>query len=373
MRYRLVAALLAVCLVAAAETMSVGQLFSFVESSMPFIKKGTTTDKELADFLGRVKLTEKLDDRTVEQMESLGIGPKTRAALLRLKDQSQSLTAAKPVEPPSDPRLAPPPSSVEQAAIIDEVREYALNYSQRLPDFICTQVTRRFAAPRPGTRRGESADSEPAYQLLDTLTIRLSYFNQKEEYKPILINNSVTTQDYRTLGGATTTGDFGSMMKEIFERATQARFEWDHWATLRDRPTMVFAYHVAQARSQWHITYDRRLDIVPAYRGLIYVDTDTHQVTRVTLDAEKLPADFPVRMARTILDYDFQDISGHRFLLPLKSRTDMSDGEYVTRNDSDFVRYRKYQVESELKFDTDVPPPLPETKEAPPPPPAKKK
>ncbi|MBZ5582763.1 MAG: hypothetical protein LAQ30_11285 [Acidobacteriia bacterium] len=160
------------------------------------------------------------------------------------------------------------------------------------------------------------------------------------------------------------------MMREIFEPITQARYEWDHWATLRDLSTMVFAYHVDQSHSQWHITYENRIDIVPAYRGLIYVNTKTHELTRVTLEAVNLPPEFPVKMARTILDYDYQDISGHRFLLPLKARTDMADSEFFSRNDTEFRNYRKYQVESELKFDTDVPPPLPDdkTKETPPPP-----
>jgi hypothetical protein len=50
---------------------------------------------------------------------------------------------------------------------------------------------------------------------------------------------------------------------------------------------------------------------------------------------------------------------------------------YLTRNDDEFRLYRKYQVESELKFDDVTPPPLPEDqkKEQPAPPaaPAKKK
>ena len=151
-------------------------------------------------------------------------------------------------------------------------------------------MTRRYAAPVPGTRHGGSAGSDPTWYALDTLTIKLSYFEQKEDYKLILVNNSMTTQDYKTLGGATSTGDFGSMMREIFEPATQAKFEWDHWGTLRGRRVLAFSYRVAQFRSQWHINYDRKLDIVPAYKGLVYVDKETHQVMRVTLDAEDIPA-----------------------------------------------------------------------------------
>src|ERR1035437_2873002 len=228
MRLRLLAAVFAVSVAATAQTpMSVEELYSFVQSSQRFIKEGKMTDRELASFLGKSKLTERLDDRSVEQFQGLGIGPKTLEALQRLRDQSKTLVAAKPIEPPGPPPQAPPPSALEQAAIMDDVRKYALSYSRQLPDFICTQVTRRFAAPAPGTRGGGRADSEPSFQLLDTLTSRLSYFEQKEDKKLVLINNSLTAQDYKTLGGSTSTGEFGSLLREVFEYSTQARFEWD--------------------------------------------------------------------------------------------------------------------------------------------------
>ena len=364
MRCKLLAAFLAVSLAATAQSLSIDKLVAFIQSSEKLISQGKMTDREVADYLSKVKLTERLDDRTIEELQGSGnIGPRTLQALQALRDRTQELAAARPVIPEPKPVLPPPPSSVEQAAIIDEVRQYALAYSKNLPDFICTQVTRRYAAPAPGTRYGGGIDSEPHWQALDVLQIRLSYFQQKEEYKLILVNNSMTTQDYRTLGGATSTGDFGSMMRQIFEPATMARFEWDHWATLRGRRTLAFAYHVSQARSQWHITYDRRMDIVPAYHGLVYVDKKTHEIMRITLEAEGIPPSFPVRKAETILDYDYQSISGHTFLLPLKAQTIMAADDYMTRNDEEFRIYRKYSTSSEITFDTETEvPPLPEDK-----------
>lgn len=363
MLYRLLAAVFAVCLTAMGQSLTVDKLVSFLQSSQKMIKEGKMTDRELANYLSKVKLTERLDDRTIEDLEGSGaIGPKTLEALHTLRDRSQSLAAARLVLPEAKPTPIPPPSSEEQAAVISEVREYALNYSKTLPDFICTQVTRRYAAPTPGTRYGGAAGSDPTWYLQDTLTIKLSYFEQKEDYKLILVNNSMTNQDYKTLGGATTTGDFGSMMREIFEPATQAHFEWDHWATLRGRRTLVFSYRVAQSRSQWHINYDRKMDIVPAYHGLIYVDKDTHMVTRVTLNASDVPPAFPIKRAETVLDYDYQDISGHTFLLPLKASTIMASSEYLTKNDEEFRVYRKYSTESDIKYETETPAPLPDDK-----------
>jgi hypothetical protein len=369
MLYRLSAAVLAVCLAAMGQSLSVEKLISFLQSSEKLIKEGKMTDKELAGYLSKVKLTERLDDRAIEELQGAEkIGPKTLEALHGLRERSQSLASAKLPPPEPKPVPIPPPTSQEQAAIMTDVREYALNYSKTLPDFICTQVTRRFAAPAPGTKYGGSADSQPSWYAQDTLTIKLSYFEQKEDYKLILVNNTMTTQDYKTLGGSTTTGDFGSMMREIFEPASQAHFEWDHWGTLRGRRVLAFTYRVAQSRSQWHIVYEKTNDIVPAYHGLVYVDKETHEVMRVTLEAENIPPGFPIRRADTVLDYDYQQLSGKTFLLPLKSTTIMATGEYWTKNDEEFRVYRKYSTESEIKFDsTDVPAPLPEekTKETP--------
>jgi hypothetical protein len=364
MRIRLIALFFAACLAATAQTLTVAQLYTFIENSAKMMREGKQSDRETADFLAATKLSQRLDDATVENMEGLGLGPRTVAALHKLSQQSQGLAPAQPIAPPAPAPVRPPPTSEEQGAIIDEVREYALNYSQDLPDFICTEVQRRYIAAPPGTRYGGPPNSEPSYQLHDTLTIRLSFFEQKEEYKPVLVNGAMTNLDYRALGGTIISGDFGSMLREIFERGTAARFEWDHWGTLHNKPwVMAFAYHVDQSRSQYHVTWDDgKLDIVPAYHGKIYVDPDTHAVMRVTLEPENMPASFPVHSILTTLDYDYVDISGHTFLLPEKDETDSRRDDMFDRVDTEFRLYRKYSAESELKFDTDTPDPLPPEK-----------
>ena len=110
------------------------------------------SDSEVAKFLGKAKLSEKLDDVAIEKLLASGIGPKTLNALRTLRDQSESLGTAKPVAPPPKVELPPAPNAEEQAAIIDEVREYALNYSKSLPNFLSTQVVRRYQADAPGSR-----------------------------------------------------------------------------------------------------------------------------------------------------------------------------------------------------------------------------
>jgi hypothetical protein len=357
MPYRLVAAIFVFALAAPAQSLSVKQLYSFIQSSVQ-IKQ---SDKEVAAYLAKVKMTEKLDDRTVEELQSMGIGPKTVAALRALRDQSQSLAAAAPVvEVKTVPK--PPPSSEEQAQILDEVREYALNYSRNLPDYICTLVVRRYAAPAPGSFNGGRRNDDPSWRLQDTLTVKLSYFEQREDYRLILLNNTPTQQDYNKVGGSRSTGDFGTLLRDVFEPGTEAHFEWDHWGLLRGRPTYVFNYHVVQERSHWHVTADHD-DTIPAYRGLVYVDQETKQVLRISLEAVDMPAGFPVKQASDQLDYDYQDVGGQQFLLPLKNKVLINGAQFWTRNDNEYHLYHKYSAESAIQFDVnDTPAPLPDDK-----------
>ena len=378
---RILAAVFAVCLAASAQTLTVEKLVEFLRNAENS-QKFKYSDQEIANFLHNAKLSERLDDRAIEDIQGqVKIGPKTLAALHRLRDESQKLAEAKPVVAPLPPKPIPPPSAEEQAKILDDVRDYALNYSKNLPDFICTEVTRRMAAPAPGTKYGGPADGQPRWQSLDTLTVRLAYFEQKEDYKLILHNSTpVTNQNVTSAGGSQSFGDFGTMLREIFEPETEARFEWYRWSTLRGQRVMEFNYKVEQARSKYHLVVDNNRSIITAYHGWVAVDPNTHVVMRVSVIADNIPPDFPVRSAEDILDYDYQDISGHTFLLPSKATVTANLGDYLSKNDKEFRIYRKYSADSLIKYDaeeTSTPPPLDEnkTKEAPaaPAPPAKKK
>jgi hypothetical protein len=364
MRFRLIAAVMAVCLAASAQSMSVAKLRQFLESNIEMIKKGLSNDKELATYLEKIKLTERLDERGIEDMQGeMRIGPKTLLVLRRLAADSASLPVAAPTAPPLKPRPIAPPTSEEQAAILDDVREYALNYSDTLPDFICTQVTRRFAAPTPGTKYGGRVGDDPRWQLEDTLQIRLSYFEKREHYVVVLINSAVVNKDYDKVGGSKAFGEFGTMMRELFEPSTETRFAWDHWATLRGKRVMVFNYHVRLDHSKFQIGVEEgHQHITTAYHGLVEVEPDTHAVMRIVQEAEDIPAYFPMKETSDVLDYDYQDLSGHTFLLPLKSQVLMKTNEAVIRLDEEFRLYRKYSADSEIKFDADPIAPLPDDK-----------
>jgi hypothetical protein len=346
--------LTAALLTAASEmNMTVAQLGMFIRSSVELKQP----DNKVAEYLRHVKLTDKLDDRTIEDLQSLGAGARTVAALRELSDASASL----PVAPPPPPKPVyvppPPPDSIEQEKIIDQARDYALNYTKQLPNFICVQVTRRDIDP---TGTGNN------WYHSDTITARLSY-NGFENYEVILHNNQpVTNANMRQFGGTSSEGEFGSMMDEIFEPETHAQFSWDHWGKLRGRKTYVFAYDVQQEYSKYHVEADDdKLTIVPAYRGLVYIDEDTKMVVKVVMTPYDMPSTFPIREISSSLDYDLETIGDQQYMLPLKSVLTSKRTRQMTRNDIEFRLYRKFGTDSSIKFETPDALPDDQTKEKP--------
>jgi hypothetical protein len=332
--------------------MTVEKLVAFVKSSEKIIKEEKTmTDKQLAEFLSRVKLTEKLEPRVIEDLEALDLGPLTRRALEKLRVDSQTLTASTVKQVLPDEPI-PPPSSTEQGAILNDVREYVANYDNNLPDFVCTEVEHRLVAPRPGTRYGGRTGSDPSYQESDTVTNRLSYFDHKEEKKPILVNSRPVFSSYDSLSGSTSNGDFGTMLRDLFSRRAQARFEWARWATLRGRLTMVFSYRVSQPNSTFTIQVkDLKREIVAGYSGEVFIDKETHKVTRLLEVAQDIPPDFPVHHAQERLDYDYADIGGQQYLLPYRGELLMEGEEIFSKNLLDFLHYKKYSADSAITYD----------------------
>ena len=332
--------------------LSVDQLFAFIQSSIQL----KHPDRQVAAYLLKLKLSERLEPRTVEELEGLGAGPATVDALRKLSEASAGLPAIAPKPVKIAPVPIPPPPAAEQNAIIERVREYALNYSKNLPNFICTQVTRRYYDPT----------GLEFWQMQDTLTTRLSYFEQKESYKLVMINSRPTDQEYDSLGGATSTGEFGSMMQQIFDRESEAAFQWLRWATLRGKRAHVYTYRIAQPNSHWQINYERRQEVVVGYSGLVYVDRDTGMILKVTLEAENIPPSFPISQATTALDYDYVTIVDQTHLLPLKADVRMRSAKLLTKNLVEFRLYRKFGAETSITFETPEALPDEKTKEEPP-------
>jgi hypothetical protein len=325
---------------AAQTTLSFPQLRDLIESSV----KQKVPDKQLAKYLKNQKLGFALDERLIEEFIGIGVGPRTLNMLRQMAAESTGLPkpqiASKAARGPKQP---PPPSPEEQERIIETARENALTYTDRLPDFVCLQLTRRYVDP---------SGLEMDWLKQDEIKTRVSYVDDQENYEVLSVNNRmVNNKGMFELGGANSTGEFGSMLSELFEPKTGARFRWARHSLLRGRHVYVFHYQVLRARSRWRIRFENDQEIVTAYRGLVYIDKESEQVLRIAMSATGIPSEFPIQEARSRLDYDFAEISGRQFLLPLKAQMNMRQSKFLVRNNVEFRLYRKFSAESTLTFE----------------------
>jgi hypothetical protein len=347
MRLRLAIVVSVFCLGAFAQTtLTVDKLVEFMRSSIKLIQQKQMTDSRLAESLKGIKLSQKLEDRVIEELQSEGLGPRTVAALRVLGTSSASLPVAevKKFEPPTPPPEAPPPSFEQQKKILDEAREYALNYSKSLPNFICAQNTKRFNNN----------------QMYDNVLAKLTYYEQHEKYDTISVNDKITTTAYEKLGGSISTGEFGSMLNGIFDPVTHADFEWSAWRTVRGHKAYVFKFSVEQSRSRWQIE-DRQTNvkITPAYNGFVWIDVKDNTVLEFTMKAVDMPSTFSITQADSRLYYDTVQISGIPFVLPSRATMHLVSGRDDQKNEITFHNYQKYSADATLKFDdvvTDTPP-----------------
>jgi hypothetical protein len=386
MRALLVSLLLLASALMAQTQMNVEQLVEFIKSELALHQH---SDKQIAAGVRQIQLTEKLTDKTIIDLQAQGIGQKTTEALKIQRDLTANIKPPSHDAPPAPAKAAdqgtsvesptvslapkappiPPPSSIRQEEIRQAITDYALNYTKNLPNFFCVEVTRQYVDPNGGS----------SYRSLGSILARVSYHEGQDHYSVYSVNSKLvdeTSMDSVKTGGATSTGEFYSLMKSIFDPQSQTEFGWDHWATLRGRRMAVFSYSVDSAHSTYYIHYGESKDddqrIVTAYRGLIYADPNTGEIGRIKFEAMDIPQSFPVKETSEILDYDLVDISGNKYVVPLAAKLYMKAGRESTKNEIEFKLYRKFEAGSTIKYDLDPnappPPPLPEsaTEEKPP-------
>jgi hypothetical protein len=312
------------------------------------------SDKSVARSLRKLQMGERMSLRLIEELESEGAGPETVAALEFLLENSVSRTPSTATLPFTVP---PRPSVEEQKSFFRKLNVNALHYSNNLPNFICTEIVHRYELP----------PARVSWVPTDVLTVKLTYFGNHEKYELTLVNGRKTNKSYESSGGALAEGDFGSILLEIFAPSSATTFQWDHWTHLRNRLTRVYAYRTRREKSNYRISVgdrnDPRRTVVVGRRGFVYADDETGMVMRISGEAESIPDWFPVTGQSMTMDYDYADVGGKRFLLPLRVDNRLHAGRRHFKNIAEFNQYRKFTGETSISFDV----PEPDAATAPPP------
>jgi hypothetical protein len=229
---------------------------------------------------------------------------------------------------------------------VEAARQVALDYAKSLPDFLCTQTIHRYQGIRPERR-------------VDTLTVEVSFQQHGDQYTLTHIDGLATAKDFDRVGGATSTGEFGSNMLNVF--GPRAAFRFERWTTFLQRPAAVYSYRVARSESPYQLRFwDGRNAhaAVVGLRGEVVIDRETHGILRIEYVSDDVAPLFPMTSSSTV-EYDYARIGEQRYLLPAKAVVKTTFLLTNARNEVEFHAYRKFDSESSIRFGDDAPPPEP--------------
>jgi hypothetical protein len=231
----------------------------------------------------------------------------------------------------------------QEDPLIGKVREAAFNFSSSLPNFFCQQLTTRY----------HTQNIKQGWDTIDIVQADVAYENGQESYKNIKINNKLTNKSMHEIGGATSTGEFSTLLLDLMSGTTSAVFRRDVADTIHGRSAIVFKVDVPRERSHWRVEAPSQL-YYPAYRGSIWVDKQTSRVLRIEIQARGLPAPFPFDTVESATDYDFIRLAAgeQEFLLPANAEVLSCERgtSFCSRNRIEFRNYKKFDAASSISF-----------------------
>ena len=104
------------------------------------------------------------------------------------------------------------------------------------------------------------------------------------------------------------------------------------------------------------LVYENQPMAAGGRHGLVFVDEETHMVTRIVAEADSIPSGFPVDASAQVLDYDFASVGDRQYLLPLRANLRIASGQLRFRNLIEFRDYRKFTGESKISFEDPIDP-----------------
>jgi VWFA-related protein len=309
--------------------------FPYMASFKSAMAPGDYTIKAIVTQNG--KSTEQEASFTVEGMEALAAAPggSESAAAMAASGMSAlpdiSTTGALAITAITNP--VPPPSPEEAHRIIADARVRALHYIDSLPNFMCVETTKRSFDPT-GTGR---------WKLRDTITELLRYYDKAESRTMIEVNGKSDSTDREAMKGAFSAGELGGVFKAVFLDSAKTEFTWKEVDSLGTGTVQVFSYKVAKANSQFSVVGLNDLQVMVGFHGLVFIDSSTKDVRRITLEADDLPKDFPTHQTSIAVDYDYVQINTHDYMMPISAELRLQQGRHESvRNSIDFQSYRRF-------------------------------
>ena len=229
--------------------------------------------------------------------------------------------------------------------LIRRATDAALDFTETLPNYVCTENMTRY----------QSDTARPNWQPIDVIGAEVVYENHQESYRNLTRNGRRIDKKMTELDGAWSTGEFGTVLIDLFSPATAADFHYRRDSRSSGIVAKVYDFSVDHPHSHWQISMASQ-SYLPAYKGSVWIDPATARVLRIEMQAVGFPADFPTDHVESATDYDYTRLGDTKqYLLPVHSESlsCQRGTNLCSRNAIDFRNYHKYEGESTITFGKD--------------------
>lgn len=232
------------------------------------------------------------------------------------------------------------PANDKIQTILAAARQRVLDYTKDLPNLVCIERTLRSIDPT----------GRASWKPKDRITRLLRYTDGEERGEILDFNGRHGFED--AIGGVQLSGEFGGLLGMVFSDRAAPKIDWQGFTEINGARMHVFRYRVSRERSTYAVIGSPdRPALQTAYSALVYVDINTLAVRRVSVQAEGLPANFPIHESAITVDYDYVPLGGHDYLLPQQAQLLVRErAHYLKKNEIQFLNYRRYGAESKIKF-----------------------
>jgi hypothetical protein len=244
---------------------------------------------------------------------------------------SRANSAPEPARPSANPHLA----------LVEKARQVASKFLEGLPNYVVQESATRYV----------SETRQPSWNVVDIVSAEVVFEENKESYRNLQINGKPSKKPPEE-SGAWSTGEFGTILGNLFSPYTDADFKFAQDDTISHRSAAVFDFKVQRVRAAWRIWTTGQY-IMPAYRGSVWIDKQTGEVLRIEMQAKEIPEAFPEITVETAVDYDSIRLgTPEQFLLPVHSEalSCWRGSNDCQRNVIEFRNYHKFTGESNIEF-----------------------
>jgi hypothetical protein len=170
---------------------------------------------------------------------------------------------------------------------------YAVSAPRTLPDFVCTEVVKRYFSPQ---------------QKPEIVAAQLTVEDTRSHYDNVTVNGkslaSGRTGDDLFEEKAGSTGEF-AMLFNVFDATSRAEFVPPVDATVGSKRLQRYDYRVKRANNVNWTWFFVGTATNPGYHGSVFVDKQTGEVLRlvVRVSPDEVDPETPVSEATTTIDY----------------------------------------------------------------------